>query len=77
MMGDAGGWWGWWWGGAQMEMLKARETQPAHKAVLAVTESDGRLPPFHRRHPFLPSSLLKAPTFSWHPPHHHHPPAAR
>lgn len=49
--------------GVQMETLKVRETQPPHKATLAVTESDGHLPPFYRHHPFLPSSLLKSRTF--------------
>lgn len=49
--------------GAQMETLQVRETQPAHKAVLAVTESDGHFPPLYRRRPFLPSSLLKCCTF--------------
>lgn len=49
--------------GAQMETREVRETQPAHKAVLAVTESDGHFPPLYRRRPFLPSSLLKCCTF--------------
>lgn len=63
--------------GAQMETLKVRETQPPHKAVLAVTESDGHFPSFYRHHPFLPSSPLKFLYFSWRrskEKHQHRPP---